>query len=46
MPQILILDDRVTNQRILARLAASVEPEASVFTFGHPLEALAWSLTP
>jgi diguanylate cyclase (GGDEF)-like protein/PAS domain S-box-containing protein len=42
MPQILILDDRVTNQRILARLAASVEPEASVFTFGHPLEALAW----
>ena len=42
MPQILILDDRVTNQRILSRLAASVEPEAKVSAFGNPLDALAW----
>ena len=42
MPQILILDDRVTNQRILSRLAASVEPDISVETFGDPLLALAW----
>ncbi|MCX7685106.1 MAG: response regulator, partial [Acetobacteraceae bacterium] len=42
MPSILILDDRVTNQRILGRLAASVEPGAEVHTFGDPLQALAW----
>ncbi|MCX7684521.1 MAG: EAL domain-containing protein [Acetobacteraceae bacterium] len=42
MPQILILDDRVTNQRILARLAASVEPDVKVSAFGDPLDALAW----
>jgi diguanylate cyclase (GGDEF)-like protein/PAS domain S-box-containing protein len=42
MAQILILDDRITNQRILSRLAASVEPEAEVKAFGDPLEALSW----
>ncbi len=42
MPQILILDDRVTNQRILCRLAASVGPDIAVRAFGDPLEALAW----
>jgi diguanylate cyclase (GGDEF)-like protein/PAS domain S-box-containing protein len=42
MPQILILDDRITNQRILSRLAASVEPGITVQAFGDPLEALAW----
>ncbi len=42
MPQILIIDDRITNQRILARLAESVEPGVSVRAFGDPLLALAW----
>ncbi|MCU0944049.1 MAG: EAL domain-containing protein [Rubritepida sp.] len=42
MPQILILDDRVTNRRILAKLAASVEPGIEVATFGDPLAALDW----
>jgi diguanylate cyclase (GGDEF)-like protein/PAS domain S-box-containing protein len=42
MPRILILDDRVTNQRIMARLAASVEPDVQVHSFGDPLDALRW----
>lgn len=42
MPHVLILDDRVTNQRILARLAQSVGSDISVTTFGDPRDALAW----
>ncbi len=42
MLHILILDDRATNQRIMARLAASVEPDAMVHSFGDPLDALRW----
>ncbi|WP_421993489.1 EAL domain-containing response regulator [Roseococcus sp.] len=42
MSQILILDDRGTNRKILAQLAVSVEPAADVVTFGNPLLALAW----
>lgn len=42
MPQIVILDDRVTNQRILARLAQSVAPDIAVEAFGDPREALSW----
>lgn len=42
MPHVLILDDRVTNQRILARLAESVASDISVATYGDPREALAW----
>jgi diguanylate cyclase (GGDEF)-like protein/PAS domain S-box-containing protein len=42
MPHVLILDDRVTNQRILARLAESVASDISVATYGDPRVALAW----
>lgn len=42
MPHIVILDDRITNRRILARLAESVGSDISVATFGDPREALSW----
>ncbi|MDB5572329.1 MAG: hypothetical protein JWN93_3512 [Hyphomicrobiales bacterium] len=42
MPLIVIVDDRVTNRNIFAKLAASIEPEVTVQTFGDPQEALAW----
>ena len=42
MPQILILDDRGTNQRVLSRLAASIEPDIAVVSFGDPHLALEW----
>jgi diguanylate cyclase (GGDEF)-like protein/PAS domain S-box-containing protein len=42
MAHVLILDDRVTNQRILGRLAKSVAPDISVASYGDPREALAW----
>ncbi|HVI28024.1 putative bifunctional diguanylate cyclase/phosphodiesterase [Hansschlegelia sp.] len=42
MPLICILDDRVTNRNIFAKLAASIEPDVTVRAFGSPLEALAW----
>ncbi|GAC1329701.1 MAG: EAL domain-containing protein [Beijerinckiaceae bacterium] len=42
MSIIVIVDDRITNRNIFARLAASIEPGVDVKTFGDPLEALAW----
>nr|WP_261403885.1 diguanylate cyclase [Chenggangzhangella methanolivorans] len=42
MALICILDDRVTNRNIFARLAATIEPDVDVRAFGNPLEALAW----
>jgi diguanylate cyclase (GGDEF)-like protein/PAS domain S-box-containing protein len=42
MSLIVILDDRVTNRNIFAKLAASIEDGVDVRTFGDPLEALAW----
>jgi diguanylate cyclase (GGDEF)-like protein/PAS domain S-box-containing protein len=42
MSLIVILDDRVTNRNIFAKLAASIEDGAEVRAFGDPLEALAW----
>lgn len=42
MALVVILDDRVTNRNIFAKLAASIEPDVSVRTFGNPLEALDW----
>jgi diguanylate cyclase (GGDEF)-like protein/PAS domain S-box-containing protein len=42
MPNVLILDDRVTNRRILARLAESVGADISVTSFADPREALSW----
>ncbi|GGE27227.1 bifunctional diguanylate cyclase/phosphodiesterase [Agaricicola taiwanensis] len=42
MSLIVILDDRSTNRNIFAQLAASIETNAVVRTFGDPIEALAW----
>ncbi len=42
MSLIVIVDDRVTNRNIFAKLAASIEPEVTVQTFGDPKEALLW----
>jgi signal transduction histidine kinase len=42
MATILILDDRVTNRRILERLAKVLEPEGEVVSFADPLDALDW----
>lgn len=42
MALICILDDRVTNRNIFAKLAATIEPDVDVRAFGHPLEALDW----
>lgn len=45
MPLIVIVDDRVSNRNIFAKLAASIEPDVSVRTFGDPVEALDWLRT-
>ena len=42
MPVVLILDDRVTNRSVYARLAESVEDGVRVEVFADPHEALAW----
>jgi diguanylate cyclase (GGDEF)-like protein/PAS domain S-box-containing protein len=42
MALICILDDRVTNRNIFAKLAATIEPDVEVKTFANPVEALAW----
>lgn len=42
MPTIVILDDQVTNQKIYAKMAASIEDEVEVVTFGEPELATAW----
>ena len=42
MPVVLILDDRITNRSVYARLAASVEEDVQVEVFADPHEALAW----
>lgn len=42
MSLIVIIDDRVSNRNIFAKLAASIEPEVTVRTFGEPQEALDW----
>jgi diguanylate cyclase (GGDEF)-like protein/PAS domain S-box-containing protein len=42
MSVIVILDDRATNRKIFGKLAASIEPDADVHSFGDPLDALAW----
>ena len=44
MALICILDDRVTNRNIFAKLAATIEPDVDVRAFGHPLEALEWMM--
>ncbi|MDB5545909.1 MAG: hypothetical protein JWO64_3058 [Hyphomicrobiales bacterium] len=42
MSLIVIVDDRVTNRNIFAKLAASIEEDVTVQTFGDPEEALVW----
>jgi diguanylate cyclase (GGDEF)-like protein/PAS domain S-box-containing protein len=42
MAKIVIVDDRSTNRHIFERLAASIEADVNVMTFGDPVEALAW----
>ena len=42
MPLVAILDDRLTNRNIHARLAGSLEADTEVVTFGDPRAALAW----
>jgi diguanylate cyclase (GGDEF)-like protein/PAS domain S-box-containing protein len=42
MSLVVIIDDRVTNRNIFGRLAASIEPNLDVETFGDPAEALEW----
>jgi PAS domain S-box-containing protein len=42
MSLIVIVDDRVTNRNIFAKLAASIEEDVTVRTFGDPTEALLW----
>jgi diguanylate cyclase (GGDEF)-like protein/PAS domain S-box-containing protein len=42
MSLIVILDDRVTNRNIFAKLAGSIEEGVRVQAFGNPVEALAW----
>lgn len=45
MSLIVILDDRVSNRNIFAKLAASIEEDVMVHTFGDPEEALTWLAT-
>jgi diguanylate cyclase (GGDEF)-like protein/PAS domain S-box-containing protein len=45
MSVIVILDDRATNRKIFAKLAASIEAGAEVHSFGDPADALAWLAT-
>ncbi|MBT6278281.1 MAG: PAS domain-containing protein [Chromatiales bacterium] len=42
MPTIVIVDDRVTNRRILSRLAGDLDDNILVESFADPLDALAW----
>ena len=42
MPVIVIIDDRVTNRDILAKLASSLDEETVVQTFSNPQAALDW----
>ena len=42
MPLIVIVDDRLTNRNIFAKLATAIEEGIEVKTFGNPAEALVW----
>ena len=42
MSTIVIIDDRVTNRRILSELASTIEDDAKVESFEDPLSALEW----
>ncbi|HLI13433.1 MAG TPA: ATP-binding protein [Alphaproteobacteria bacterium] len=42
MTRVVIIDDRVTNRRIMAELASTLEQNIEVQAFADPREALAW----
>ncbi len=42
MPIVVIIDDRITNRRILSELATTIESEVQVESFDDPLAALTW----
>jgi PAS domain S-box-containing protein len=42
VPSIVIVDDRITNRRILSRLASELDSKPEVETFGDPMLALGW----
>jgi diguanylate cyclase (GGDEF)-like protein/PAS domain S-box-containing protein len=42
MPNVVVIDDRVTNRNVLTRLAASVEEGVRVKAFASPQAALEW----
>ena len=42
MSKILIIDDRITNRRILCKLAGELDSNVEVEAFPDPAEALAW----
>ena len=42
MSLVVILDDRPTNRNIFSKLAASLESQVTVQSFGDPMEALDW----
>jgi diguanylate cyclase (GGDEF)-like protein/PAS domain S-box-containing protein len=42
MPNVVVIDDRVTNRNVLTRLAASVQEGVRVKAFASPQEALDW----
>jgi PAS domain S-box-containing protein len=42
MTRIVIIDDRMTNRRILAKLAATLEENVEVKAFADPTKALSW----
>jgi diguanylate cyclase (GGDEF)-like protein/PAS domain S-box-containing protein len=42
MSLVVIIDDRVTNRNIFAKLASSIDADISVRTFADPAEALVW----
>jgi diguanylate cyclase (GGDEF)-like protein/PAS domain S-box-containing protein len=42
MSLIVIVDDRITNRNIFAKLATSIEEDVAVRSFGDPAEALEW----
>jgi PAS domain S-box-containing protein len=42
MSSIVIIDDRITNRRILSELATTIDEGAQVQSFEDPLAALAW----
>jgi len=44
MPEIVVIDDRVTNRALLTRLSSALDPEARVKDFADPRAALEWTV--